>query len=1014
MGNFSSLACSLVLTVVPLSGCAIAPAADGPPQRPAAQDIISQPKPRAVRGTLDLQPLGQKQSFEACLSEWREALAASEAPLLVELAAALRSAEGQLVVARAVDDLPDPLRQTALERALAAELAERFRSEDDRYVLRQEAGGWAGDLTRGSRLAVDQFASHVQQVRRGLVDRPLTGRLRDALNEPSAGELIYATMLTPPEGVAVLPTDLAQFLEPAPNGEIRVNPQQREAARALLAKIGPVVAAINRTAPEVAALAERVEPQDALARQLKQAMQEPLFVALLGIKMAEAGRPAEAIQREMLAELKSNFSDAGKNLRLRPNIDRGQLQTLLNTYAQIRAVAEIYRKPVRGVAQQIAPRDELHRAYRQVVGSETAVLATAAPKLEAGGSLGAALFNQTLVGSVLLERGGQWVVNPFRRGLAVRAADDLERWLRDARLLSESINAFAANVADAQLREQLASGVGRYRLARRVSDRVNSDRCLRLDVCMQAHLQESGETYRVAQGSGGALRTMLQEIASLRERLAARSASSVTIVQADYERQHLSLLESSAFYNANTAKAANIYQHEFADHHAARLWGLFGWNSHESTSLQSFLNSLDDRKAWLQEMAASHDKLMIILNFTPSWLSRSNDARSVEGHWQARNAVRPRDWEAWKKMVQATVRMMKSLGGAEIYYEVWNEPDLAYWQEGVPEYLELYERTVQAVKEVDPQAKVGGSAVNRWDGKPQASRKREALNLELIRFAAEKDLPLDFVSWHYFAGRLTDFQTAKDTFARAARQHGLNPQNLEFLITEWNVGPLNGTPEAAGGYAEIMYRMIQAGVDMQFFSAWEEFNQGPPDPAGPGPWGMITKQGVLKPEFHVHRLFDRLSRDSEGIAVQGSGEAGIRAVASKKTDGSYELLVWEMGRSPAFEAAVQALLKGGVPEAQLDSYETVGALERSIRTASPMAGAHRGAFEKAQAVYRREGGGRDLLHLTFPNAAPLRVVDMEAVVNDAIDQPRVVVEDGQLLADLPRMSVLWVKLEPAE
>ena len=44
------------------------------------------------------------------------------------------------------------------------------------------------------------------------------------------------------------------------------------------------------------------------------------------------------------------------------------------------------------------------------------------------------------------------------------------------------------------------------------------------------------------------------------------------------------------------------------------------------------------------------------------------------------------------------------------YWEVWNEPDIAYWHGTPEEYDKLYDYTSEAVKGALPAARVGGPA----------------------------------------------------------------------------------------------------------------------------------------------------------------------------------------------------------------------------------------------------------------------------------------------------------------
>ncbi|HVC79929.1 MAG TPA: hypothetical protein VNL35_05425 [Chloroflexota bacterium] len=73
-------------------------------------------------------------------------------------------------------------------------------------------------------------------------------------------------------------------------------------------------------------------------------------------------------------------------------------------------------------------------------------------------------------------------------------------------------------------------------------------------------------------------------------------------------------------------------------------------------------------------------------------------------HWSSGNVYH----------VAATVEHFKERYGARVvrtwYWELWNEPDISYWQGSIDEYCRLYDVTVAAVTSVLPEAAVGGPA----------------------------------------------------------------------------------------------------------------------------------------------------------------------------------------------------------------------------------------------------------------------------------------------------------------
>lgn len=74
----------------------------------------------------------------------------------------------------------------------------------------------------------------------------------------------------------------------------------------------------------------------------------------------------------------------------------------------------------------------------------------------------------------------------------------------------------------------------------------------------------------------------------------------------------------------------------------------------------------------------------------------------------------PRDLQRWHDLVAATVRHVRDRYGPDEvgtwYWELWNEPDIAYWQGTVEDYCRLYDVTAAAVTSVLPEGRVGGPA----------------------------------------------------------------------------------------------------------------------------------------------------------------------------------------------------------------------------------------------------------------------------------------------------------------
>ena len=111
---------------------------------------------------------------------------------------------------------------------------------------------------------------------------------------------------------------------------------------------------------------------------------------------------------------------------------------------------------------------------------------------------------------------------------------------------------------------------------------------------------------------------------------------------------------------------------------------------------------------------------LVELGFCPIQLSRAsprefNPMPSLYGAYESWGwASPPRDENKWAHLVEAVVRhCVERYGRDEVstwYWELWNEPDIAYWQGTVEEYCRFYDHTVGAVRKVLPGAAVGGPA----------------------------------------------------------------------------------------------------------------------------------------------------------------------------------------------------------------------------------------------------------------------------------------------------------------
>ena len=114
----------------------------------------------------------------------------------------------------------------------------------------------------------------------------------------------------------------------------------------------------------------------------------------------------------------------------------------------------------------------------------------------------------------------------------------------------------------------------------------------------------------------------------------------------------------------------------------------------------------------------------------------------------------PKDYAMWGELVRrVTEHFVQRYGRVAVstwYFEVWNEPDISYWQGTPADYLKLYDYSVAGVRKALPNAIVGGPAVTG----PGSNRATTFLQNFLNHCANDKNawtgepIPLDFITFH--------------------------------------------------------------------------------------------------------------------------------------------------------------------------------------------------------------------------------------------------------------------------
>lgn len=316
-------------------------------------------------------------------------------------------------------------------------------------------------------------------------------------------------------------------------------------------------------------------------------------------------------------------------------------------------------------------------------------------------------------------------------------------------------------------------------------------------------------------------------------------------------------------------------------------------------------------------------------------------------------AYPPRDYQKWSEAVfQMVHHLRQRYGDAEVktwLWEVWNEPDIDYWQGTPEEYFKLYDFSVDAVLRALPEARVGGP-----DSTGPASPKAAAFLRAFLEHCAHQrnyvsgktGSRLDFISFH---PKGSPKWQGDHVQMGIARQLGAMEQGFQIVASfpEWRRTPIilgESDPEGCAAcsartnpqnsyrngplYAvytaetlnNIFFLAGREGVNFLGAVTWAFEFEGQPYFEG---FRTLATNGVDKPVLNAFRMFGLLG--SERVSAASSGalasddvvrngvrrQPDIGVIATRKNH-EVEILIWNYHDDdlPAPAAPIDLLVSG--------------------------------------------------------------------------------------------------------
>lgn len=295
--------------------------------------------------------------------------------------------------------------------------------------------------------------------------------------------------------------------------------------------------------------------------------------------------------------------------------------------------------------------------------------------------------------------------------------------------------------------------------------------------------------------------------------------------------------------------------------------------------------------------------------------------------WWKMNISMPKDISEWESLVYETVKHLTyRYGEDEVkkwYFEVWNEPNHpAFFSEytDINKYFELYDGASRAVKRVNSDYRVGGpaSAGLAWVS-------------ETIDHCRKNDVPLDFISTHYYGvegafdsdgtrvTRLKPVEYLTDAIKSRASEI-CKKEGYPLLVTEWSSSysprdPIHDSYVSAP-YLLRAIRQCEGHADMMSYWTYTDIFEevGPPPTPFHGGFGLINVQSLKKPTFHVYSFLNKLG-DTELFCDDESAYAC-------RSEREMQLLLWNYVH-PETELSNKKYFTQPLPAKQLEDVSIV-------------------------------------------------------------------------------------------
>lgn len=313
--------------------------------------------------------------------------------------------------------------------------------------------------------------------------------------------------------------------------------------------------------------------------------------------------------------------------------------------------------------------------------------------------------------------------------------------------------------------------------------------------------------------------------------------------------------------------------------------------------------------------------------------------------WYQAYCSNPTSYKVWGQLVEAFAKSLLRRYGtkrlAQWHFEVWNEPNIIFWQvpgDKFAEYMKLYAAAARAMKSAHRSLQVGGPVTARgeWIGK-------------FIDETRRRRLPVDFISTHLYPADEYEVHgnTVREKFGpfdyypqtilgvndlvrrklsgvavywneTNATHHAMEKDDTTGKYASWELfageatwgkRTVDETPQS-GAYAALLAgTMLRHDVNLFWWTASDVYEEWQPD-VRPyhGGRGLVNLWGIPKPIAHALHFAHRMDGGTI-LDTQVDGGAGYLAV---RKAGRRLVLGWNYAHPELPPAPARLTLRRGI------------------------------------------------------------------------------------------------------